>query len=171
MWPCQEHGSRHSIMSRQGRIIAQQHGDDLPVFVNAAKAEDYYHIRRDKYLAILFEVASKDPSSFHLDYSPESLKQLEQWYFHLHETDSFGAVGTDRETFETCMAMYFGETTVRSVHAQWIVESYFLAPDRYEFGVRKGSFTMILSRFTDYFREPNNKYQNGLFRRYKKYFT
>jgi hypothetical protein len=119
---------------------------------------------------LLFEAASKYPS-FHLDYSPESLKQLEQWYFHLHETDSFRAMGIDRAMFETCMAMYFGETTVRSAHAEWIVEPYFLAPNRYEFGVRKGSFTMMLSRFTDHFREPNNKKRESLFRRYMKYFA
>jgi hypothetical protein len=157
-------------MSRQGRFIAQQHGEGLPEFVNATEAGHYYHFLRDKHLALLFEAASNYPS-IHLDYSPESLKQLEQWYFRLYETDSFPAVGIDRETFETCMAMYFGETTMRSAHAQWIVESYFLMPNRYEFGVRKGSFTMMLTRFKDHFREPNNKKRDSLFRRYKKYFA
>lgn len=156
-------------MSRQGRETAQQHGENLPAFDSAAEAEEYYHTRRDKHLVLLFEAASKNPS-LDANYSPESLKQLEQWYFQLYESDSFGDAGIDRERFETCMAMYFGETAVRSAGAQWIVEPYFLAPNKYEFGVSKGSFKMMLSRFTDHYRTPNNKRRDSLFRRYQKYF-
>jgi hypothetical protein len=156
-------------MSRNDQITAQQHGEELPGFANVTDAEDYYHGLRDRHLALLFEAASKQPS-VQLDYSPGSLKLLEQWYFQLFESDSFRAAGIEREMFETCMAMYFGETTVRSAHARWIVEPYFLTPAKYEIGVRKGSFTMMLSRFTDHFREPNNKRRESLYRRYKKYF-
>ena len=157
-------------MSQQGRILAMQHSEKLPSFASPTEAANYYHGFRDKHLALLSELAAKYPS-FLPDYSAESLKQLEQWYFHLYETDSFHAEGIDRETFEICMAMYFGETTVRSAHARWIVEPYFLAPDKYELGIRQGSFTMMLSRFTDHFREPGNKKRESLFRRYKKYFA
>jgi len=157
-------------MSKQGLTLASQHGEKLPPFANHKEAANYYFDFRDKHLDLLAEAATKSPS-FQPDYSAESLKHLEQWYFHLYETDTFLTEGIDRETFETCMAMYFGETAVESAHAQWIVEPYFLASNKYELGVRKGSFTMMLSRFTDHFREPTNKKQESLFRRYKRYFV
>lgn len=157
-------------MSRQGHAIALKHGEKLPAFASLAEAEQHYHNLRDKHLDILLEVATQYPL-FHPDYSPESLKQLEQWYFRLYETGSFRAMGIVRETFETCMAMYFGETAIRSARAHWIVEQYFIAPNKYELGVRKDSVTMMVSRFTDHFREPNNKKKESLFRRYKKYFA
>ncbi len=156
-------------MSRQGRAAAIQYGEKLPAFAAITEARHYYYAYRDKHLAFLSEIASKQ-QTFYSDYNPQSLKQLEQWYFHLYETDSFRAMGTDRETFEICMAMYFGETVVRNQHAQWVVESYFLAPDKYDLGISKGSVTIKLARFTDHFLEPNNKKQESLFRRYHKYF-
>ncbi len=157
-------------MAKQSRSLALQHGENLPRFANPKEAANYYFDFRDKHLALLSEAAPKYPS-FQPDYSAESLKQLERWYFHLYETDSFHAAGIDRATIETCMAMYFGETTVCSAQAQWIVDPYFLAPNNYELGVRKGSFTMMLSRFTDHFRKANNKKRESLFRRYKRYFA
>jgi hypothetical protein len=156
-------------MSRQGREIALKYGQQLPAFESLVEAEQYYRALRERHLALLVEIPAEQPS-FIPNYSPESLKQLEKLYFQLYDTDSFASVGTDRETFEICMAMYFGETAVRCAHAQWIVEPYFLAPDRYQLGVRKGLFTMMLTRFTDHFREPDNKRHESLFRRYKKCF-
>ena len=69
------------------------------------------------------------------------------------------------------MAMYFGETAVISANARWVVKEYFIGSGKYELGVCKGSTTMMLRRFTDYYREPNNKRQQSLFRLYKKYFS
>jgi hypothetical protein len=156
-------------MSRRGREIAIQHGEKLPAFSNQEEAKQHLYAFRDKHLALLAEIAQGHPE-FNPDYRPESLKQLEQWYFQLYETNSFQLVGVERETFEICMAMYFGETVVRNTGAHWIVEGYFLAPEKYELGVRKGLISMMLHRFTDHFREPNNKRRQSLFRRYKKYF-
>ncbi len=156
-------------MSRQGSTVAQQHGDTLPTFSCQADAEQYYYAFRDKHLARLSEIASHH-LAFLPDYRPESLKQLEQWYFQLYETDGFHALGINRETFEACMAMYFGETAARSANAHWIVARYFLAANAYELIVQRGSFSMALFCFTDHFRTPNNKKRECLFRRYEKYF-
>jgi hypothetical protein len=119
----------------------------------------------------LLSEAAKNNIGFKPDYSPKSLKQLEKWYFQLYETKSFQIIGINRESFETCMAIYFGETAFRSENARWIVQRYFLAPDKYELGVEKGSISMMLFRFTDHYREPNNKKRESLFRRYRKYFA
>ena len=156
-------------MSRQGLRIARQYGDTLPTFSCQADAEQYYYAFRDQHLALLSEIALNHPA-FLPEYLPESLKQLEQWYFQLYETDSFDVLGMKRETFEACMAMYFGETAARSASAHWIVERYFLAADRYELKVEKDLLSMRLFRLTDHFRTPNNKKRESLFRSYKKHF-
>jgi hypothetical protein len=156
-------------MSRRGRSLAIQYGEELPAFTGKSEAEQYYYGSRDRHLAILSEVAVKQ-QIFYPDYSPQSLKFLEQWYFHLYETDSFHLAGIHREEFEICMAMYFGETAVQNEHADWVVEPYFLASNKYDLGVCKGFVTVKLFRFTDHFLEPNNKKRESLFRCYQKYF-
>jgi hypothetical protein len=157
-------------VSRQGYEIAVQHGTKLLTFSSQEEAQQYFYNFRDKYLALLSKIIQQH-SQFIPDYSPESLKQLEQWYFHLYESDSFQLIGTTLEVFEICMAMYFGETVVRNTSAHWIVEEYFLGAGKYELGVRKGSMTMMVNRFANHFREPNNKRRQSLFRRYKQYFS
>ncbi|MEM4204400.1 MAG: hypothetical protein QXS54_10070 [Candidatus Methanomethylicaceae archaeon] len=157
-------------MSRQKHKIALQHGERLPSFSNLEDAERYWYAFRDKHLAHLLEIARQSPD-FHPDYTPESLKQLEHWYFSLCETDSFHFTGTTRETFEVCMAMYFGETVVRNTRARWIVQEYFLASGKYELGLQKDSMTIALYRYTEPFLAISNKRKQSLFRAYKKYFS
>ena len=125
---------------------------------------------RDTHLALLSRLAHTHPE-LKLDYTPASLKQLEQWYFRLYENESFESLGITREIFEICMAMYFGETVVRNTSARWMVEEYFLAPGKYELGIRREQISMRLNRFTDHFRTPHNARRQSLFRRYKQYFS
>jgi hypothetical protein len=157
-------------MSKQGRKIAIEYGEKLPSFSSQEEADQYYSDYREKHLILLSNV-TKDQLVFRPDFSPESLKSLEKWYFQLYETDTFQTLGITRDKFEACMAIYFGETVVRSANAQWNVEAYFLAPNKYQLEIQKGSFTMSLLRFTDHFRKPNNVKQESLFRQYKKYFA
>jgi hypothetical protein len=157
------------VGKRLAREIAQQHSQKLPTFPSRRDAEQHLFAFRDKHLALLSQILHKHPE-LNLDYTPSSLKQLELWYFHLYENDSFEALGISRETFEICMAMYFGETVIRNTSAQWIVEEYFLAPGKYELGIQRDPMSIMLYRFTDHFRTPNNKKKQSLFRRYKQYF-
>jgi len=157
-------------MSKPARQIAIRHGEQLPSYSSQEEAEAAWFSFRNEHLSILQEAATKQ-LAFIPDYQADSLKQLEQWYFQLYGSDSFHSLDLNREVFETCMAMYFGETAVRSVNARWGVKEYFLGSGKYELGVCKGSMTMMLRRFTDYYREPNNKRQQSLFRLYMKYFS
>jgi hypothetical protein len=157
-------------MSRQGDKIARQHAENLPAFSSLEEAQRLLFAFRDEHLELLTQAAQQQPELC-LDYTPASLKRLETWYFQLWESDSFERIGLTRETFEICMAMYFGGTVVRSAGAGWIVEQYFLAPGKYELGVRKGSVTRMLRRFSDYYHTPGNRRRQGLYREFKKYFT
>jgi hypothetical protein len=157
-------------MTHKGRQVAIEYGKNLPAFSNPEEAKVAWFAFRDEHLAILENIAQG-----HLvlapDFQPESLKDLELWYFQLYETNSFQHLNVTQEVFETCMAMYFGEIAVRNANAHWIVEEYFLAKGRYQFGINKGLLTMMLKRFTDHYREPNNKRRQSLYRLYLKYFS
>jgi hypothetical protein len=165
-----KHVSRDPRMKKRNMQIAQQYGEKLPAFDNPQEAEEYFRDFRKQHLALLEEAAGSQ-TSFAPDFSPESLKPLEEWYFYLHDKDAFRHIPIKREILESCMAVYFGETAVRNSDTEWTVSGYYLAPNRYHLGVKKKHFTMTLMRFTDYYKEPNNKRREGLFRRYRKYFA
>ncbi len=156
-------------MTQRGLEIANQFGKKLPSFANQAKAEEYFFAYKDNHLSILAEIASKQ-TKFLCDYSPESLKNLELWYFELYENDSFYQFGVDREIFERCMAMYFGEVMIKNIEgAHWIIEEYAFTPSKYELGVNKGLGAVMLNRWTDHFETPNNKRKQSIYREYKKF--
>ncbi len=155
------------MKQHSGRDIALEHGDKLPAFPDRQAAERYWFSLRDKHLALLSQVAHDHPD-LGLDYAPASLKRLEQWYFNLYENDLYEAAGITRETLEVCMAMYFGEVVVRNTSARWVVQEYSFVPGKYELGIVREQMTMMLYRFTDHFRTPDNKRKQNLFRRYRE---
>lgn len=157
-------------MSEPARQIAIRHGEQLPSYSSQEEAKAAWFSFRNNHLSILHKAATKQ-SAFIPYYQAESLKQVELWYFQLYGSDSFHSLDLTREVFEICMAMYFGENAVHSANARWVVKKYFLGSGKCELGVCKGSMTMMLWRFTDYYPEPNNKRQQSLFRLYKKYFS
>ena len=64
-------------------------------------------------------------SAFFLDYTIESLKKLEKWYFDLYEKQSFGQVGLTQEEFESMMSVYWGEVVIKNNEdAKWVVMEY-----------------------------------------------
>jgi len=157
-------------MSKRGVKAAEQHGDALPSFASHEDAVNYYFAFRDKHLSFLKSI-SMARSQFEMNHTPESLKRLEAWYFELYETDSFEGVRTDRATFERCMAMYFCEVVVRNFpDAEWVVKAFVFSPGKFELGVTRGLCAYMVCRFTDHYREPNNKRRQSIYRKYKHYF-
>jgi hypothetical protein len=65
-------------MSRQGMIAAGQYAVELPSFGSANEAETELLASRDAGLGEIFTVPELQRV---LDWSPESLKPLEQWFF------------------------------------------------------------------------------------------
>jgi hypothetical protein len=158
-------------MTRFGLRVARLFGRRLPHFTSASDAETALTRRRDEILRALAQAAEAS-ASFTPDFTPESLKALEAWYFELYERDAFRTVGLDREAFERAMAAYFGEVAVRSVPgARWVVQEYAFEVGRYEIGVRAGLVTVLLDRFTDHFATPNNKRRQALYRRFRHHYA
>jgi hypothetical protein len=124
-------------MSLFGLKVAKQFGEKLPSFKNQAEAETILFKQRNENLRQLLEMA-KTPDFFAPDFTPESLKPLEQWYFELYEFNGFSKFATTRERFESCMAAYFGEVVIRNCpDARWIVREFAFESGKYEIGVQK----------------------------------
>lgn len=156
-------------MGRAGMRAAEDHGKVLPRYGSQEDAERALFAQRDRLLDRLRAVAPAS-GAFRFDSTPQSLKAMEQWYFELHEGGAFDKLGVDRETFERCMAMYFGEVIVRN-HAtfNWVVREFVFAPGTYEIGVDRGSVAVMLSRFHDVHVRPNNKTRASIWREYRRW--
>lgn len=157
-------------MSKQGLEVVARYGDDLPLFASLDDARNFYFAFRDRHLSIWARIAVEQ-DKFVADFSPESLKQVEAWYFDLWENELFDTYKVDRPTFERCMAMYFCEMVVRNFQdATWVVEEFVFSTGKYELGVRRQLCTYMILRFTDHYKEPNNKRRQSIYRLFNKYF-
>ncbi len=126
---------------------------------------------RDRRLHRIVELAASS-NTFAADYTPESLKNLEKWYFELWESDGFGRLSVARDEFERCMASYFCEIAVRNCpDTNWEVREFGFERGKYEIGVgRPAGGHLMLSRFTDHHGMPRNKRRQKIYRDYQQRF-
>ena len=156
-------------MSRLGLKLAGLFGRSLPAFGSLEEASAHLFAMRDGQLSTLKGLASK--SGFSADGTPESLKQLEAWYFQLFESDGFGELGVSREEFERCMASYFCEVAVTNCPGtQWHVSEFAYEPGKYEIGVKRGLFELMRGSFKDHHAQQGNRSRNAIYREYRRYF-
>jgi hypothetical protein len=155
-------------MSRVGLRVARLFGKSLPTFRDHAEAERALMSRRDELLRLLADWSQRS-TEFTSDLSPESLKGLERWYFRLLDGPGFQSMDTDQETFERAMAMYVGAVFVHNATPpfEWFVKEFAFEAGRYEIGVRRDLFAMMLSRQS--VPREHNKRQESLWRMYGRY--
>ena len=158
-------------MSWLGLKVAKLFGQRLPAFSSRAEAEAHLFSERDERLRCITELATSS-GVFAADFTPDSLKHLERWYFHLCDTDGFRLLGISREEFECCMASYFCELAVRNCSdAKWEVREFDFEPGKFEIGIQRGLLHLMLRRFTDHHQQPNNKRRQKIFRMYEERFA
>jgi hypothetical protein len=155
-------------MSKVGLVAARLFGKGLPRFDDQAEAERVLFARRDELLRMLASV-SRHSVDFTYDLSPESLKGLERWYFQLAAGPGVRSIKTDPETFERAIAMYLGAVFVRNATPAfvWIVAEFPFEKGRYEIGVQRELFALMLSRHS--FPTQDNKRQESLWRMYVRH--
>jgi hypothetical protein len=155
-------------MSKAGLLAAKLFGKTLPTFSDQAEAEHALLSRRDELLQMLADWSQRS-TDFRSDFSPESLKGLERWYFRLVDGPGFQSIDTDKATFERAMAMYVGAVFVRNAAPpfEWFVKEFAFEAGRYEIGVRRDLFAMMLSRQT--VQQEHNKRQDSLWRMNARY--
>jgi hypothetical protein len=156
-------------MSRQGMKAALEYGQQLPAFPDRKSAEIKLFQLRDKLIRQITDAAA-GTDLFLADYSPESLKALEKWYFELYDTKSFKKIGLDRKIFEQSMSMYYGEVIVRNnPDFRWYIEEYAFIPGRYEMGVRSKIISLSMGRAADLYARTGNQRKQSLWREYRRW--
>jgi hypothetical protein len=145
-------------------------GKRLPRFNSLEEAEHELLRTRDHLLVVLDRVIASS-AQFRLDSSPESLKELEKWYFKLlNREDDFRSVGLTRDELERAISMYLGAVLVANVSTfKWKVEEDALLKGRYEIGVGKPLLTLNLTLGSNLESRPNNKRQQSLWREFCQY--
>ena len=156
-------------MSRTGMIAATEHGAQLPQFSSLGEAESALFAERDQLLSELAGFA-RESGDFKCTFDEQSLRALEVWYFRLREGDGFEMPSMPQVKFERCIAVYFGETLVRtSKPFEWFVSEYAFSPGRYELGVRRGLVSIMLSGPMSPVPVERNKRMQSLWRQYRRY--
>ncbi len=151
--------------------VAYQYGEKLQSFKNKQEAEEYFYAYRTC-LSNKLKSICKNHSCFLPDYTVESLKVLEKWYFDLYENNSFDILGVDQHEFEDMMSIYFGDVVINNnSDAKWTVVEYPFTQEKYELMINKNLFSMTIKKCCrDWYKEPSNKRHNLLFRTYNRYF-
>ncbi len=145
-------------MSAQGLNVAAKFGESLPSFLTAAEAEKALLAKRDQALKRLFVIA---PAKLNLDFSLESLKRLEIWYF-----EDGKMLPSSEYSLPHGIGFYFGEVLCRHGDFKWIVDEFIFKKGTYEIGVSRELTTIMLTKGLVP-EERDNKRRQSLFRRAK----
>jgi hypothetical protein len=70
------------------------------------------------------------------------------------------------------MASYFCEVVVRNCRdAKWEVREFSFESGKFEIGVERGLLHLMLARFTDHYKQPNNKRRQKIYKMYEQRFA
>jgi hypothetical protein len=148
-------------MSQYGMLVARQFSQDLPEFLEQSAATEALLAWRNKGLQELYLLSGLAPL---LDYSPESLKSLESWFFENGQpvaTESGYAIAHT-------IAFYFGEVLCRSRQFQWVIQEFPFTKGRYEIGVERHGLAIMLTK-GKHLQLAGNKRMQSLWREYQRY--
>ena len=126
-------------MSRSGLIVAHQHGEELPAFADIRAAEAALSKERDTGLG---EIRKVEALTADLDYSTESLKTVERWFFENGQPASTSS----GYSISHAIGFYFGEVLCRVGGFGWVIQEYAFLKGRYEIGVQRGLLTVMLTK-------------------------
>jgi len=148
-------------MSRHGMIVAGQYAQDLPEFSGHRDAEEALFAQRDTGLK---ELHSVNGLAENLDYSSESLKFLERWFFENGQP----ATTASGYSIPHAIAFYFGEVLCRTRQFRWVVQEFVFAKGRYEIGVQRPLLAIMLTKGKQ-LQAAGNKRMQSLWREYQRY--
>lgn len=148
-------------MSQQGLIAAYHHSEDLPQFASRDEATKILFSLRDATLGALVDELGTE---LELDYSFDSLKRLEKWFF-LTGAPTEGKVGF---SFALAIGFYIGELLCRNCGFRWAVDEFIFRPGFFEIGVERPLLSIMLTKgiLPD---ARDNKRMQSLYRKAKRY--
>lgn len=103
------------------------------------------------------------PPQLKPDFSLESLKRLENWYFNADKPQEVSGVSVPLG-----LGFYLGEVMCRNGNYKWVVNEFVFKKGTYEIGITRGLVTIMLTSG----RIPevtNNKRRQSLFRYVRKW--
>ncbi len=156
-------------MSKQGHQLAHS----FPVHKTKEEAEKYYFSYRDNVLKSIAKLAKKHPE-YQLDFSPESLKDLEKLYFDLLEKNTYSKyelLGLTLNRMEQILAIYYGEVFVKNTTFIWVAQPFGYVDNKYYLGIQSANKGMTIEciSFSNHHKTMDNKRKQYLYREYMKY--
>ena len=157
-------------MSRNPSDVAREFGEQLPSFTSLADATRHYESHTRAGIEALEGLTASLPG-FDMDYSPDSLKSLEEAYFSLVERAGFARLGLTQQAFESLIGVYFAAVVTRNnPKAHLVVQEFAFTPGKYELGVAKGSTTVMVTSLPLSLMQPLKKKRDRLYKMFRKYF-
>jgi hypothetical protein len=146
-------------MSRKAMEAATEYAIQLPSFSSLSHATGALYRERDATIAAFLLTCGQD---LKLDYSPESLKRIEGWYFQADCPERHLGVSVLH-----AIAFYLGEVLCRTAGFEWIVCPYAFDTTKFEIGVTRDNGSIMLSGG---WRPPirDNKRRQSLWREWKR---
>ena len=157
------------FFSKKSYELLLKQGQGLKDFSSKEKAEEYYFLLKE-YLMKKLDLFSSNCNFFEMDYTLESIKNIEKWYFDLIDKNEFESIGTQREEFEEILGIYWGECAIRydSLY-HWSVFEHYLVSGRYSFYLEDRFGNKISYKyFNDLYKYPGNKTHKRMYREFKK---
>lgn len=155
-------------MTRRGLQVALERDKSLPSFSSQEEAERVLFELRDAFRDEIQQLAGR--CEVQLDFSPESLKTLERWYFDLRHTEGFAQLGVTQEQFERCMGFYTSFVyTENEPKFRWVVTESPLVKGKFDIGVTRGQMTVMVSHHSRPLEQKNNKRMQSMYREYKTF--
>jgi hypothetical protein len=151
--------------------VVREFGERLPSFASLADASREYERYRRAGIEAL-EGLTRSLPGFAMDYSPDSLKSLEETYFKLVESAGFAGLGLTQQAFESLIGVYFAAVVTRhDPNARLVVQEFAFAPGKYELGVAKGNTTVMVTSLRNLdLMQPQKRKKDRVYRMFKKYF-
>ncbi len=148
-------------MSEQGSIAAYHHSEELPQFASSDEAEKVLFSLRD---ATLRAFVDELGTELNLDYSLDSLKRLEKWYF----VNGSPTKGKAEFSFAHAIGFYVGELLCRNCGFRWAVHEFVFRPGFFEIGIESPLLSIMLTKGILPDTRDNRRMQS-LYRKAKRY--
>ena len=142
-----------------------------PRFKNKKEAEKYFLDYKSTYLEYLRTI-SKNSEMFEMDFTPDSLKRLELWYFYLKENGKFSEENIDESKLLISISIYYGEILRRNTKKwKWVIDEYPFVKNTYDLFVGRLPHMGIMIQLNRKwaFYKIDNKRKQSLWREYKRY--
>jgi len=145
---------------------------DRPAHKSRQVAERFYFSYRDRALSEIEELKNKY-SNYTLDFSPDSLINIEKLYFDIVDRKKYkihSVFGLTIKRMEEILAVYIGQVYVHNTDFKWIVDEDLFGKNKFYLAVKSENefMTIECTRITGHYKMTGNKTRKALYREFKK---